>query len=182
MRKFLLYLSAFIPLYFLIIVKLVIEIINNNLTFNVLNTLTLIILTTAIIVGSIGAFNIIKHSNTSSTTINIIEKTQLTEKYFLGYFSLFVLFALSFELERVSMFIVFIIIIVLIGIVYIRNDLFYINPFLNILGYNFYEITYTDQEGKKQSAKFLIKGKLDNTTSKHLAKLRHENFSMIIKE
>lgn len=182
MKKITLYLSAFIPLYFLIIIKIIIDIINANLSFNVLNTLTLILLTILIIVGSFGAFNAVKHPHTTTTTINIIQKTPITEKYFLGYFSLFVLFALSFELERVSMFVVFVLIIILIGIVYIKNDLFYINPFLNILGYNFYDITYTDEKDKQQKAKFLCKGKLDIAQSKHKAKLSHENFSMILED
>ena len=30
----------------------------------------------------------------------------------------------------------------MIGIVYVKNKLFYINPFLNILGFNFYDITF----------------------------------------
>ena len=80
------------------------------------------------------------------------------------------------------MFVVFVFIIILIGIVYIKNDLFYINPFLNILGYNFYDITYTDEKGKEQKAKFLCKGKLDITKSQHKAKLSHENFSMILED
>ena len=74
MKKITLYLSAFIPLYFLIIIKIIIDIINANLSFNVLNTLTLILLTILIIVGSFGAFNAVKHPNTTTTTINIIQK------------------------------------------------------------------------------------------------------------
>ena len=109
-----------------------------------------------------------------------MQKTSITEQYFLGYFSLFVLFALSFELEKVSMFVVFILIIVLIGIVYIRNDLFYINPFLNILGYNFYELTYRTQESAEtQTAKFICKGKIKMNGDIKCAKLSHENFSLI---
>ena len=142
MKKITLYLSAFVPLYFLVITKIIIDIINNNLSFNFLNTSTLVILSVLIIFGIYGSHISIKHPRTQTTKIKVLKQTSITEQYFLGYFSLFVLFALSFELERVSMFIVFVIIIFLIGFVYIRNDLFYINPFLNILGYNFYDITY----------------------------------------
>ncbi len=181
MKKILLYLSAFVPLYFLVIIKVIIDIINNNLTFNILNTFTIILLSTLIILGIIGVIYSIKHNNTKITKIKIINKKSITEQYFLGYFSLFVLFALSFELERVSMFIVFVIVIFLIGIVYIKNDLFYINPFLNILGYNFYEITFINLENNKgeQSAKFFYKGKLDLNKPFYYAKLSHQNFSMI---
>ena len=184
MKKILLYLSAFVPLYFLVILKIIIDIINGNLTFNFLNTLTLILLCILIILGVIGATQSINHNNTIPTKIKIIQKTSITEKYFLGYFSLFVLFALSFELERVSMFIVFALVIILIGIVYVKNDLFYINPFLNILGYNFYDITFVnlDDDKGEQSAKFFYKGKLDLSKEYYMAQLSHQNFSMIIDE
>lgn len=185
MKKISLYLSAFVPLYFLVITKIIIDIINNNLSFNFLNTTTIIILSILIILGIYGANISIRHSNTNQTKIRILKQTSITEQYFLGYFSLFVLFALSFELERVSMFVVFVIVIVLIGIVYIRNDLFYINPFLNILGYNFYDITYIIIDDNKETtkrAKFFFKGKLDTSKQTYIAYLSHENFSMIIKK
>ena len=76
---------------------------------------------------------------------------------------------------------IFIAILVLIGIVYIRNDMFYINPFLNLLGYNFYQVTFTlNNSSQTQVAKFLFKGQL-KTKHKYNAKLSHENFSIIEK-
>lgn len=184
LKKILLYLSAFVPLYFLVLVKILIDILNDNLSFNVLNSFSIILLIFLIICGIYGAIKSIKHEETKSTKINIINKNCITEQYFLGYFSLFVLFALSFELERVSMFVVFVIVIVLIGIVYIKNDLFYINPFLNILGYNFYDITFVnlDENKGEQFGKFFCKGTLNLSNEKiYFAKFSHENFSMIEK-
>lgn len=183
MKKILLYLSAFVPLYFLVLLKLIINIIFNNLSFNILNTTATILLLTAICLGIIGAVVSLKHSETNSQSIRIIKQKSITEQYFLGYFSLFVLFALSFELEKVSMFVVFVLVIVLIGIVYIKNDLFYINPFLNILGYNFYDVTYClAGETQKYVSKFICKGELDKNAIYHTAKLSHENFSMIVEK
>ena len=181
MKKLMLYLSAFVPLYFLLILKILVDILFGNLTFNVLNSLSLILYSLAMIMGIAGAINALKHNQTKPTKIEIVEKHSLTEQYFLGYFSLFVLFALSFEIEKVSMFVVFVSIIILIGIVYIKNDLFYINPFLNLLGYNFYQVTFMlDGKTEKQVAKFLFKGQL-KTKQKYNAKLSHENFSIIEK-
>ena len=57
-----------------------------------------------------------------------------------AYFPIFVLFALAFELEFISMAIVYLLILVMIGVVYIRNEMFFINPFLNILGFRSYEV------------------------------------------
>lgn len=178
MKKFLLFLSAFVPLYFLLISKILIDIAFGNLHFNVLNSVSLFVYFCALLLGIIGAKICLKHEQTQTEKIIIVKKTSLTEQYFLGYFSLFVLFALSFEIEKVSMFVVFVAIMILIGVVYIKNDMFYINPFLNFLGYNFYQVTYRTN-GKTCKAKFLFKGKL-TTGTKQLAKLSHQNFSLII--
>ena len=185
MKKISLYLSAFIPLYVLVIIRILIDIINHNLSFNFLNTTTLIILSILIAVGINGAVVSVSHLDSKEVQIKVIKKTSITEQYFLGYFSLFVLFALTFELEKVSMFVVFTIVILLIGIVYVKNDLFYINPFLNILGYNFYDIKYIvldDKSKKIRQAKFFYKGKLDLSKKCYSAYLSHENFSMITKK
>lgn len=181
MKKFLLFLSAFVPLYFLLILKILIDIMFGNLHFNVLNSVSLILYFLAMLAGIIGAVSAITTKNERPVTIKIVEKQSLTEQYFLGYFSLFVLFALSFEIEKVSMFVVFIAILVLIGIVYIKNDMFYINPFLNLLGYNFYQVTFTlINSSQTKVAKFLFKGQLEVNT-KQKAQLSHENFSLIEK-
>lgn len=180
MQKIFLYLSAFIPLYSLIIIKELIEIINHNLTFNVLNTLTLILLLVLIILGVIGLLFETKNGKYKIEKIEIINKTCITQQHFLGYFSLFVLFALTFELEKISMFVIFLIIIILIGIVYIKNNLFYINPLLNILGYNFYNIKYKDEKGKIHVEKFYFKGTL--TKGNYICKLGKINFNYIFKK
>lgn len=179
MQKIFLYLSAFIPLYTLIIIKLLIEILNHNLTFNLLNTLTICLLLLLIILGIIGLFIENKKSPYKITKIKIIKYTSITEKHFLGYFSLFVLFALTFELERYSMFIIFLIIILLIGIVYIKNNLFYINPLLNILGYNFYDVTFIDSNNEKRTEKFFFKGQLSKANNHYIAKIGNKNFNYI---
>lgn len=181
MQRIFLYLSAFIPLYCLIMIKLIIEILNNNLTFNLLNTFTLLLMLTLIILGIAGIFVENHKKNYEICKIKVVKKTSITEQHFLGYFSLFVLFALTFELEHYSMFVIFLIIIVLIGIVYIKNDLFYINPLLNILGYNFYDIEYLTESGITKTGKFFYKGKLgrDNT---FIARIGDKNFNYIYKE
>lgn len=180
MNKIFLYLSAFIPLYCLLIIKLLIEIINRNLTFNVLNTLTLIILLIFISLGCCGLYAENKKAKYQIKEIVILQKESITQQHFLGYFSLFVLFALTFQLEHWSMFIIFLIILVLIGIVYIKNDLFYINPLLNILGYNFYDITYKDSNGDQKVSKFFYKGKIE-TNQKYIVKIGDKNFNYIYK-
>ena len=109
-----LYLSAFVPMYFLILIRLIIDIINDNHSFNVLNTLNIILLLTLIVLGIVGLIINIYHCKDMTKEIIILKKENITDRHFLGYFSLFVLFALQLDVTYVCDFVLFIIILVLI--------------------------------------------------------------------
>ena len=159
LKNLLLYLSAFMPMYVLVFVKLVVEIINNNLSFNVLNTINFATLLLLIIGGVIGLLWNVKYNNEKSNEIIILKSENITDKHFLGYFSLFVFFAIPLDLSLVSAYCVYVLVLIFIGIVYINNSLYYINPLLNILGYNFYDIEYRDVDsGEIKQGKIFFKG------------------------
>ncbi len=141
------YLSSFIPLYFLIIIKELLEIVNGNLTFNITNSIMLSINLLMIVFGIVGFVLNFKSKNYSE--IEIIDYKNVTCTNFFPYFPLFVLFALAFELQFISMSVVYLLIILMVGIVYVKNELFYVNPFLNIIGFSTYELTYL-YAGRKQ--------------------------------
>ena len=145
-----LYISSFIPLYFLIIVKELIEIANDNLTFNVTNTIMLCLNLLLIIVGVVGT--VMAYKQSGFQMVKVIDSKNVTQQEFLSYFSLFVLFALAFELEYISMAVVYVLIIIMVGIVNVRNKIFHINPFLNIMGFSSYEVTF-ELDGKKMVRK-----------------------------
>lgn len=155
-----LYISSFIPLYFLIIVKELIDIANGNLSFNVTNSVMLGLNLLLIILGSISVIFLYKKTNFQ--TIEIETYKNITRENFLPFFPLFVLFALAFDLEFISMAVVYVLILVIIGIVYVKNEMFYINPFLNILGYSLYEVSLTDKRKlrlfmrKKPSSSYVL--------------------------
>lgn len=177
-----LYLSAFVPMYILIAFRLVIDIFNDNLSFNVLNTLNLITLVLLTVLGIVGLILNIHHSKDVSKEIIILKKQNITDRHFLGYFSLFVLFALQLELSYVSDYCLFILIMVFIGIVYIKNSLYYINPLLNILGYNFYDIVYLEVGSQKEAeGKIFYKGNLAVNKS-YLVKFKNDNFAFVDKK
>ena len=181
-KNLFLYLSAFIPMYFLILLKLIVELINHNLTFNTLNTINLITLLLLIICGITGIFWNIKFNKEESIEVKILTKQNITDRHFLGYFSLFVFFALPLDLSKVSNYCVYGCILIMIAIVYINNSLFYINPFLNLLGYNFYDITYIETGSNiKRHAKIFYKGDLEIENQTYFVKLKNENFSFVDK-
>ena len=89
LKKILLYLSAFIPLYVLLLIKISIELINKNLTFNILNTTLICLLCLLSGFGLLGIF--LSFNQEKKVQITVLGYKNLTEKHFLGYFSLFVL-------------------------------------------------------------------------------------------
>ena len=180
LKNLLLYISAFVPMYALIFVKLIIEIINHNITFNVLNTTNFIIHVLLIISGIIGIIVNVIMNKSESIEIEILSKHNITDQHFLGYFSLFVFFAIPLDLSLVSGFAVYILILIFIGIVYINNGLFYINPMLNLLGYNFYDITYREKGStENRNAKIFYRGELEISKKTYWVKLKNVNFSFV---
>lgn len=181
MKNILLYLSAFIPMYALIMIKQIIEMIVGNIKSNFLNVFVICMLFVIILLGILGIFLEINRKQKTQEII-ITCKTNTTDEHFLGYFSLFVLFAITFDLSKLSMLCVFILIIIMIGIVYVKNKLFYINPFLNILGFNFYDITYKtqNQQHNELTTKIFFKGDL-LLNKKYIVKIKDENFNFLDK-
>ena len=163
MKKFLknlfLYLSAFVPMYFLVFVKLFFELVNKNLSWNTLNTINFCTLLLLIAGGVWGVIWNVKFSGQKSIKVEIISAKNITDNHFLGYFSLFVFFAIPLDLSLVSTFCVYVLVLVMIGIVYITNSLYYINPLLNILGFSFFDVTYKeDDKNETKNAKIFFRG------------------------
>lgn len=180
LKNLTLYISAFMPMYFLVLLKLVVELINANLTFNVLNSINLATLLLLSIASIWGLLWNIKFNNDTSKEVQILSQHNITDRHFLGYFSLFVLFAIPLDLSYVSVFCVYITTIIFIGIVYMHNSLYYINPFLNILGYSFYDIEYKEIDSDKIcTAKIFYKGKLEIENKTYFVKLKNEHFSFV---
>lgn len=181
-KNLLLYISAFMPMYFLVLLKLVVELLNHNLTFNVLNSINLATLLLLMIASVWGLVWNIKFNKDKSIEIVILSKHNITDQHFLGYFSLFVFFAIPLDLSLVSAFCIYVAILIMIGVVYINNSLYYINPCLNLLGFNFYDITYMEVGSRTQRhAKIFYRGDLEIENKTYFVKLKNENFSFIDK-
>ena len=142
--------------------------------------MVLVFLGLVVLLGCLGLIFEIYGKDKRSTEVVITAKNNITDRHFLGYFSLFVLFAITFDLSRLSMFVVFIIILAMIGVVYVKNKLFYINPFLNILGFNFYAITYKLDNGETKNTHIFYKGDLILNKT-YRVKIKDQNFSFIAK-
>ena len=180
MKSVLLYLSAFIPMYALLILQILIDIINGNLHFNVLNSISLSIFAVAIILGATGLALSLNKKPKKQTEVLVVSSVNITDQHFFSYISIFILFTLTFDISKISMFISTIVILCLIGVVYIRNKIFYINPLLNILGYSFYEITYkTKDNASPKTAMVFYKGHQNLNNKLVKVNLESTNFCFI---
>jgi hypothetical protein len=85
-------------------------------------------------------------------------KNQVAE-YYLAYFSLFVLALIGFSLVNIADIISLCLLMAILGIVYIRNGMFYMNPTVNLLKSFIYEIEY-EESGNTHSRIVIAKQKL----------------------
>ena len=69
-------------------------------------------------------------------------------------------------------------ILIFIGVVYINNSLYYINPLLNILGYKFFDITYRDETGEIGTAKIFSRSDIRENKS-YMARIKNTHFTFI---
>ena len=181
-KNTLLYFSAFVPMYILIQTKVILDMTFKNLENNAVAYGVLVFFTALIILGIVGLLWNIRWNKDASEHVLIVECKNITDQHFLGNFSIFILFALGFDLTRLSMLGVFTLIIIFVGIVYVTNKLFYINPFLNLLGFNFYQISYKKQgQNETSTAKLFYRGKLEVTDQYRLVKIKNDKFSFVDK-
>lgn len=179
LKKIGLFLSSFSPLFVLIIIKELTEILNGNWSFNFLNTSLMILLFIFLCFGLISLSLIYGEIKKSDKKRIIIKgKKNITDQHFLGYFSIFVLFAVTFQIEMYSMALIFLIILVLIGRVYIKNDMYYINPLINLLGFSFYDIECEDNNNQQHKFRIFHKGKLE-IGKIYVIQDKHSNFIFV---
>lgn len=151
LKKLISFLIAFNPMYLILIIKSIIQIETDEKLiwdkFSHWFVASLIVLFVVTLI--FGIIFVFKPSKKATEKIEILEVKNLTGNYFLEYFSLFGLLALSFDISNPYQLIVLAIIMLLIAIVYISNDLYYINPLYNLLGYKFMNIKYKREKGNK---------------------------------
>lgn len=86
----------------------------------------------------------------SAFKVKISKATSLNYEYVLTYFSIYIFPFITLNLSSFSGIIQFSILWIFIGYVYIKNDLIYINPMLNIIfKYNIYITTIEFKDGKE---------------------------------
>lgn len=167
-RKVVLYLSAFLPMLFvmwlkelLVMVEMVLtktedyswkDIYTNKYLIAVVVFIVLIAISTGVL--------LYRNRKVSVYTIKLESVKNKTAEYYLAYYSLFILALMGFSLVSPVDLVILGLLIVILGIVYIKNDLFFINPTINIFKSYIYEVEY--KQGKEIISKLIIsKEKID---------------------
>lgn len=104
----------------------------------------------------LGIAGIIIVNSENYSQIQVLSAKNMTSQNFFQYFPLFALFALAFELQFISMAVIYVLVLAMLCAVYVKNDLIRINPFLNIVGFSTFEVTYKKGEEVKTDFMFSL--------------------------
>lgn len=140
MRKLLLFLNAFLLMNLLFLGKEIYLYLTGETYKNMYILIGIIFISVFIVGGLLGLIFICIKPNITSTKSEVLHKENVTGNYYFGYFSLFVLLFLSFDLSTIINLIIFIVLFFALAFVYCRNDLFYINPTILLLGKRIYNL------------------------------------------
>ena len=159
MKKIIMYLSAFLPMFWLILIKDYATIVENAISgegsyTDLLSIQLFIVVGLVVIITICTIFLISKNKELSTDLVVVTNVTNRTAEYYLGYFSLFILELFAFSFTDIVDIIVMVFLLILLGIVYVKNSLFFINPTMNIFRSYIFETEYND--GRAIRSKLLI--------------------------
>ena len=163
-KKIVMYLSTYIPIAIVICIKDFIKLIiqaKNEKNFYLLLNYPLIIVTIVwILIGIIFTIFIMNNKKLAVDRVVVIDVKNKTAEYYTQYFSMFVLSLIGISFINIPELIAFFSIIVVLGVVYIKNDLFYINPTINLFN-SFVMVIEYEQKNKKYSKTVICKKKIN---------------------
>lgn len=150
LRKSVMYLSAFLPMFLIMWIKEILLGIQNVLNHPLKYSWRSVycnpyLIVEFIIIFLIGAalYILIKRDKKTSVYSIVLKKVKnLSAEYYLAYYSLFILALIEFSLTDPIDLVVLILLLIVLGIVYIKNDLFFMNPTINIFRSYIYKIEY----------------------------------------
>lgn len=154
LRKLIMYISAFLPMFLIMWIKEVMLGIRNvvekpwkyswdSIYLNpyLIGELVFLVIISIFIVGLLK-----RNKQTGVYTVSLKTVKNRSAEYYLAYYSLFILALIEFSLTDPIDLIVLALLLLILGIVYIKNDLFFMNPTINIFQSYIYEVEYeTDQ-------------------------------------
>lgn len=169
-QKLMLAISCFLPLYLILMLKNILALIKfgKQKDFSscfIYNSVVTGIWLLLFVVGIIGIFcfskQFLKSYNKPKETIEIVSSENVTGEYYFTYFSLFVLTFFTVDPTSWIDFSVLVVLILLILVVYLRNEMYFINPILNLIGYRSFNIRYKKYNDSEKTVDLKVFSKLN---------------------
>ena len=91
----------------------------------------------------------LKAEQLSKETVIVTKAENITADYYFTYFSLFVISFFSVDPTKIKDILIFTFLMVLIVWVYVANEMYFVNPVLNIVGYKSFAIVYHKNSSSK---------------------------------
>lgn len=150
LRKLIMYISAFLPMFLIMWIKEVLLGIRNAVekpwkyTWDsiYLNPYLITEFIFIVMIGAVLAWLLNRNKKTGVYTVSLKTVKNRTAEYYLAYYSLFILALLEFSLTDPIDLAVLALLLAVLGVVYIKNDLFFMNPTINIFQSYIYEVEY----------------------------------------
>ena len=149
-NKLMLFVSSYIPLYILLILKDIFERITEGgrfvniiqkfkaaTWFDEVNDWAVCILTLAIVLSAVYLWRALE-KGTSLKKYLITEVSDETGNYYFNYISIYLLSCMGLTLNSIVDCFVFLFVMIIVGYIYISNNMMYMNPVANIMGYKVY--------------------------------------------
>lgn len=150
-NKFMLFISSYIPLYVLLILKNILERItdggkfdnvidkmHNMKLFDEVNDWAICILLLTTIISSVYLKMVIKKSG-GNKKYKIVDVSDETGNIYFTYISIYLLSCMGLTLNSIVDCFVFLFVMLVMGYIYISNNMMYMNPVINLMGYKVYD-------------------------------------------
>ena len=162
MGKIKIYLSSYIPLYFILVIKnVLLKFENNNWKFNnlyLINSLdSWVIIVLCLLIIYLLCDLIKQDKEIEKNAINryeILKVNDFSTEPILNYVSLYILTFIEFDFNYISNIVTLILLMIFFGIITIKYNELYINPVFLLLGYKIYDLTL--KEGEKEVEELVL--------------------------
>lgn len=150
LRKLIMYISAFLPMFLIMWLKELMLGIRNVLEKPCryswdsvyLNPYLIGILVFMVAISILTVSLLKRKKDTGIYTVSLKTVKNRSAEYYLAYYSLFILALIEFSLTDPIDLVVLVLLLFILGVVYIKNNLFFMNPTINIFQSYIYEVEY----------------------------------------
>ena len=168
MRRVLLFISSYVPLYVLLILKNILERISDEgrfsitvskikaaLLFDEVNDYAIVALLVMILV-SVTYLKLLMKKPEGNHYYHVVDIEDQTGNVYFNYISIYLLSCLGLTLSSIVDVFVLGFLMIIVGYIYISNHMTYMNPLLQLLGYKVYEGTVFSKSTNKELHSVII--------------------------